>query len=455
MGGEDVEFYRAILDDLVAEGKISSKGVKYDPYTRTDIEVNVLALLRDGISITEALPGEQIEIILPETCLYILAGGQVSDSGTLSSKDPEKWKVVVDEASKPAAGVIIHSGRVVKGNPQVGDSTILAVDIQRRQDIMRNHTATHLLHAHLQHVLGDHARQAGSLVAPDRLRFDFTHNEAVTHDQLELIEAGVNKDILDNYQLNVTVKPLAQAIEEGATALFGEKYGEIVRTIAIGDEGKISYELCGGTHVRETSDIGLFLITSEGSAAAGIRRIEAVTGREAYKYVRLRFTTLKQTAGLLSSAIDETPAKAQILLDELDLTAKQLANLRQELVSERFDQQLQKVTQINGVPVLAAILPDANVDTLRVMADRFRQMHPSGVVVLGSNSDDKPMIIAAITDDLVKRGLNAGELVKAVAQVIGGSGGGRPTLAQAGGKDGSRLEEALGQVEVYVRQKLK
>jgi len=455
MGGEDVEFYRAILDDLVVEGKLPPQGVKYDPYSRTEIKVNILTLLRDGISITEAHLGEQVEIILPETCLYIEAGGQVSDSGTLSSNDPEKWKVVIDEASKPAAGVIVHSGRVVKGNPQVGDLAILAVDIQQRYDIMRNHTATHLLHAHLQHVLGDHARQAGSLVAPERLRFDFTHNEAVTHEQLELIEAGVNKDILDNHQLIVTVKPLAQAIEEGATALFGEKYGEIVRTIAIGDGGEISYELCGGTHVPETGDIGLFLITSEGSAAAGIRRIEAVTGKAAYEYVRHRFSTLKQTAVLLSSAIDETPAKAQILMDELDLSSKQVIFLRQELVSERFNQQLQKVSQINSVPVLAAILPDANMDTLRVMADRFRQAYPSGVVVLGSNSGDKPMIIAAITDDLVKRGLNAEELVKTVAQVIGGSGGGRPTLAQAGGKDGSRLEEALAQVELYVRQKLK
>ena len=455
MGGEDVEFYRTILDDLVTEGKLSAQGVSYDPYTRTNTEVKILAFFRDGISITEAHPGEQVNIILPETCLYIEAGGQVSDSGTLSRKDPEKWLIEIDEASKPAAGVIIHSGRVVKGNPQVGDFAILAVDIQRRQNIMRNHTATHLLHAHLQHVLGDHARQAGSLVAPDRLRFDFTHNDAVTHDQLELIEAGVNNDILDNYQLNITVKPLAQAIEEGATALFGEKYGEIVRTIAIGDKGEISYELCGGTHVSKTSDIGLFLITSEGSTAAGIRRIEAVTGRGAYEYVRLRFSTLKQTAGLLSSSIDETPAKAKILLDELDITAKHLANLRQELVSERFDQQLQKVSQINDVPVLTGILSGANVDTLRVMADRFRQVYPSGVVVLGSNNDDKPMIIAAVTDDLVKRGLNAGELVKSIAQVIGGSGGGRPSLAQAGGKDGSRLEEALAQVEVYVRQKLK
>ena len=338
--------------------------------------------------------------------------------------------------------------------PGLDEAAIAAVDAGRRHDIMRNHTATHLLHAELHAILGEHARQAGSLVAPDRLRFDFTHPEAVTPEQLEQIEAGVNRAILDDYTLRFITKPLQQAISEGAMALFGEKYGEIVRTVTIGGEEPFSYELCGGTHVRETGDIGLFLITSEGSAAAGVRRIEAVTGRAAYELVQRRFRALKQAAASLMSVPEEVPGKVQDLQDDLDAMRKGAAALRQELAAAEFTRYLENVPLIKGVPVLAAQLPNADADTLRQMADRFRQRYPSGVVVLGSAIDGRPMLIAAVTDDLVKRGLHAGELVKAAAQPLGGSGGGRPTLAQAGGKDASKLSEALDQVGAYINKKL-
>jgi alanyl-tRNA synthetase len=350
--------------------------------------------------------------------------------------------------------MIVHIGQVAQGQPKVGDLSIAAVDAQRRRDIMRNHTATHLLHAELHQVLGSHARQAGSLVAPDRLRFDFTHPEPLTPDELERIESGVNRAILDNYALAIVTKPLQQAISEGAMALFGEKYGETVRTITIGEPEPFSYELCGGTHVRETGDIGLFLITSEGSAAAGIRRIEAVTGRCAYELVQRRFRTLKQAAGLLTTGVEDVPEKTRALLDELDRAHKQIGGLRQEMAAAEFDRYLEKVPVVAGVPVLTAVLPNADADTLRHMADRFRQRYPSGVVVLGSAEGGRPTIIAAVTEDLVKRGLNAGELAKAAAQVVGGSGGGRPTLAQAGGKDAGKLPEALQLVPQLVEKKL-
>jgi alanyl-tRNA synthetase len=292
-------------------------------------------------------------------------------------------------------------------------------------------------------------------VAPDRLRFDFTHPEAVTAEQLERIEAGVNRDILGENPLTITLKPREVAMSEGAMALFGEKYGETVRTIAIGQEEPFSYELCGGTHVSNTIDIGLCLITSEGSAAAGVRRIEAVTGRGAYDLVQRRLRALKQSAALLTTSSEEVPAKTAALIEELSAERKQNASLRRDLSLYEFQKYLDNVPSVAGVPVITAALQAADVDTLRQLADRFRNRYPSGVAVLASTEEGRPVVIAAVTEDLVKRGLLAGDLVKYVAKPLGGGGGGKPTLAQAGGKDASRLDEALASVAAWVESKLK
>lgn len=454
MPGEEVDIYREILKNLVNQGRLPSSGVAYDPYSTFEVEGNVLAMVKDGVAVQDADVGDTVEIILPKTCFYVESGGQVSDTGTILSYGKPGWVIRVEDTRKPAAGMIVHIGKVVRGTPQVDDLAVGVVDAQRRRDIMRNHTATHLLHAELHAVLGDHARQAGSLVAPDRLRFDFTHPDAVTAEQLEQIEAGVNRAILGNYHLHIVTKPLQQAISEGAMALFGEKYGEIVRTITIGEPEPFSYELCGGTHVNETGDIGLFLITSEGSAAAGVRRIEAVTGRGAYELVQKRMRALKQAATLLSSPLEDVPVRAKAVIEELDQERKQSSQLRQALVAAEFKEQLDKTPVIKGVPVLAAVLQNADVETLRQMCDRFRQKYSSGIVVLGSAPDSRPVLIAAVTDDLVKRGILAGDIVKQIAHVVGGSGGGRPNLAQAGGKDASRLQEAIDQVAPLVQSKL-
>jgi alanyl-tRNA synthetase len=465
-GGEDVDIYRELFKTLVDQNQLSPEGVRYDPYSWLEVKAPLLALVNNCQTVPSAHAGDMIEVLLPETGFYVESGGQVSDTGTILSEDGKSWEIRVSSMRKPAAGIIVHIAEVLHGEPKVGDPAIGRVDIRRRQDIMRNHTATHLLHAALRQVIGEHVRQAGSLVAPDHLRFDFTHPQAITASEMEKIEAAVNNIILGGYRLNISLKPLQQAINEGATALFGEKYGEIVRNIRInaGDTGAgiarvpqvISNELCGGTHVDQTSDIGLFLITSEGSAAAGIRRIEAVTGREAYALAHTRLNALKQSASLLDTHPEDVPARTSQLLSELETNRRQLVELRRSQALENFKIQLENLPQVKGVPVLAINLPDTDPDTLRVLSDQFRQRYPSGVAVLASVSEDgKPVVITAVTEDLQKHGFNAIDLVKYVSGFLGGGGGGRPSLAQAGGKDASKLAEALESVNDWVYGKLK
>jgi alanyl-tRNA synthetase len=455
LGGEDLDVYRELLADLQSRNILGPEGVDYDPYNLLEVGSPLLALIKKGSLIQEAQPGDKVEVILQETGFYVESGGQVSDTGVIISSDQPGWEIRIDEMRKPAAGLIVHAGEVVRGHPKVGDQAIASIDAQRRQDIMRNHTATHLLHAELRAVLGQHARQAGSLVAPDHLRFDFTHPEGLTHQQLERIEAGVNRDILGEYPLNITYKPRQVAMSEGAMALFGEKYGETVRTIAIGQEDSFSYELCGGTHVSNTIDIGLFLITSESSAAAGVRRIEAVTGRGAYELVQRRLSALKQAAVLLTTSPEEVPAKTKLMLEDLSAERKLNASLKRDLAMRDFNRFLDNPQIIAGVAVITARLQGADAETLRQLADQFRSRFPTGLAVIASVEDGQPVVIAAVTEDLVNRGIHAGDLVKFVARPLGGGGGGRPTLAQAGGKDASRLDEALVSVAAWVEDKLK
>jgi alanyl-tRNA synthetase len=452
LGGEDAEAFQQIFQNLKTDKKLDDQGVSYDPYHELQTSGELLAIVKDGKQISSADIGEETEIILPNTAFYVAAGGQVADTGTIYADDGS-WEFEVTDMRQPAAGIIAHQGKVTKGKLMVGDSIKAQVDPQRRQDIIRNHTATHLLHAELHRVLGDHARQAGSLVAPDRLRFDFQHPEAVRKDQLTEIEAGVNQRILENYPLIIKFKPLDQAKSEGATALFGEKYADTVRTIQIGGEEPFSYELCGGTHVESTGEIGSFLIISEGSVASGIRRIEAITGRAAYEMIQKRNRELASLASLLKTTPEKVFEKTEALARDLNDAQKEIAALKHTKAADSFNQQIDDAPEINGVRVLTSILPEADRDTLREMADRFRQKYDTGVAVLASVIDGKPAIIAAVTDNLVKQGWHAGELVKMVSAPVGGSGGGRPNLAQAGGKDASKLEEALALTLRWVEEK--
>lgn len=451
---EDVHLYRNLLAELQAHGKLPTKGVKHDPYGGLETEGEVLALVKDRRPVEKAAPGDTVAVVLPETAFYVESGGQVSDTGTIVSVAEPRWEVRVTDTRRPVAGLIVHIGEVVRGEPRVGDRAIAAVDAARRKDIMRNHTATHLLHAALRSILGEHATQAGSLVAPDRLRFDFNHPEPLTREQLRRIEQWVNDAIAADYPVTATYKKREEAFAEGAVALFGEKYGEVVRTITIGGEEPISRELCGGTHLSRTADIGAFFIVSESSAAANVRRIEAVTGRGAYAFARHRLDLLDEAAERLKAPVEQVPSRVEALQEELAAARKEAASLRDRLAAGAFEAHLSNPPQVKGVPVLTALLPQADADTLRRMADRFRQKHPTGVAVLASAKGGRPLIVTAVSADLVKRGLRADELARFVARFVGGGGGGKPTLAQAGGKDPARLDEALAAIPDWVAERL-
>ena len=444
LGGEDAEFFAGILRDLQSKNKLGKDGVEYDPYASPRVEGEVLALVVNGEQVDTASLDDEVQIILPKTGFYIESGGQVDDTGFIRGAD---WEIEVTGMRRASAGVIVHIGEVISGHPKVGDKAIAEVDMTRRHNIMRNHTATHLLHKALHDVLSDQAKQAGSLVAPTHLRFDFNHPEAMTPEQIERVERIVNDAVAADMLVSKQIKSLDEAKKEGAMALFGEKYGESVRTISIlEDESKYSYELCGGTHLERTSDIGAFLITSEGSVASNVRRIEAVTGRGAYDLIQKRFKSLKQTASVLKTSVDEVPSKVDALQDEVSNLKKEIANLRAQSALSNFDTQLAKVQTVGDVSVLAMDVPDANVDTLRMLADKFREKYPkagSAVLVTGST------VIAVVTEDLVKNGLKAGDLITG----IGGKGGGRPNLAQ--GSLPGNVQDALEKVGKVIEEKIK
>lgn len=450
LGGENAEFYSQILHDLQSSGKLSEDGVAYDPYFSAETTTKVLAIIKGDELVEKAVKGEDVELVTEKTGFYIESGGQVSDTGVIHA-DGGDGDFEVAKMLKPAAGMIIHSGKVINGTIKVGDQVRSEVDGKRRQDIMRNHTATHLLHAELRKVLGDHVRQAGSLVAPDRLRFDFTHPQALSKKELSAIEEGINQHILDNYQLNIAQKKLDQALEEGATALFGEKYGDEVRTITIGDEKPFSYELCGGTHVDETSEIGTFIITSEGSAAAGIRRIEAVTGRKAYQYFRDHMRILETSAKTLGCGLEDTETAIKKLIEKDEANQKILAGMKKDNAKQAYQEAKDAVREIDGINVMTLIVEESNMESLREMADRFRQEYKNGMAVFANIAGkDNVKLIATVSDKLVKDGYHAGKIAKKVAGELGGSGGGRPQLAQAGGKDVKKLDEVFSNIEQYI-----
>ncbi|GAB4509513.1 MAG: alanine--tRNA ligase [Anaerolineae bacterium] len=442
------DLYNHLLQTLQESGALGAEGVGYHPYGDTRLETTVLALVADGQQVQSALNGDRVEVILRDTPFYVEAGGQVSDTGVISGQG---WRIEVEDTRRPVGGLIVHTGEVVAGTPRTGDAVTAEVEAERRADITRNHTGTHLLHAALRNTLGLHVQQRGSLVAPERLRFDFAHDAKVSPEELKRIESEVNDIILANYPVRWEEKSLQQARAEGAMALFGEKYGDVVRTVVIENGSRYSYELCGGVHVRQTSDIGPFIIVSESSVSAGVRRVEALTGRAALEYVQDKLDQLGAIAASLGTTMDDAPQRIAALQDELSSSRKEIEKLRRDVARMTFTDLMNNVEELNGVPSLLVQLSDTPMETLREMSDWFRGKVKSGVFVAGSDNDGKPQLMVSVTDDLTKKGLHAGNIIKEIAPVVGGGGGGRPNMAQAGGKDSSKLPEALAKARSIIQ----
>ncbi len=390
--------------------------------------------------------GDKGNIILAETPFYGEMGGQVGDTGEILSPT---GRFKVTNTTRILDDIVLHQGEMVEGHLSKDDEVTAVVDIDRRRDIARNHTATHLLQAALKQVLGEHIQQRGSLVAPERLRFDFSHLAAMTPDEIKAVQRIVNEKIRENLSVYDDETSYQEAIAAGVTALFDEKYGDVVRVLSIG-EPVISAELCGGTHVASTGEIGYFHIVSEGSIGAGLRRIEAVTGREAERLIEARLGGLEGIAQSLEATPETTPEKVEGLLGELDKERKRVAALEKDLARKEAESLLSQAVDVKGVNVLTARVASASQPVLREMADYIRGKLGSVIVVLGAVSGDRPVFIAAVTPDLVKKGYNAGDIVKKVSQVTGGGGGGRPDFAQAGGRDKGKLEAALRLVKDLV-----
>ncbi len=428
---------------------LAERGVRTEfvGYRRLRASAEVVALLRDGVGVDAAEPGEAVEVVLDRTPFYAEAGGQVGDTGWLRSSTA-RFQVL--DTQRPAGQVVVHRGVVREGTLRVGDRVRAEVDAARRRETMRHHTATHLLHKALREVLGEHARQAGSLVAPDRLRFDFLHLQPLTPDQLRAVEERVNEKVLEAIPVRVDFLPYEEALRRGAMALFEEKYGDVVRVVSVGD---YSRELCGGTHLRNTSEVGLFRILQETGVASGVRRIEAVAGWAAYRWACRQADLLQTTAQKLRAPLEEVPARVERLLQQLRDLERQLATLQQGLGAAELERALEGAREVCGVRVVSARFDGLREQALRALGDQLRDRLRSGAVVLGSALDGRVALVAMVTRDLTHR-LKAHELIQPVAELVEGRGGGRPELAQAGGRNPDRLDEALERVPEFVQRLL-
>ncbi|WP_062198812.1 alanine--tRNA ligase [Massilibacterium senegalense] len=439
---------RADVDSMHVQGGVlgdiheASSFVGYDQF-QTESEVTVI--VSDDEFVSEVSVGTEIKFVLDQTPFYAESGGQIADKGTLKGKNV---LVEVKDVQKAPNGQNLHTGVVKEGTLRLQTKVIATVNRASRMDIVKNHTATHLLHQALKDVLGTHVNQAGSLVAPERLRFDFSHFGQVTKEELEKIEQVVNEKIWLQLQVTTQLKPIDEAKAMGAMALFGEKYGDIVRVVQVGE---YSLELCGGCHVQNTAEIGMLKIVQETGIGAGTRRIEAVTGKEAYKFMNEQMNILMDSAQKLKTNTKDIPKRIDTLLDQMRQLQRENESLAQKLSNVEAKQLTDQVKEIGGVPILAAQVNNVDMNGLRGMVDDLKVTLQSAVIVIASVQGEKVNISCGVTKDLIEKGFHAGKLVKEVATRCGGGGGGRPDMAQAGGKDPSKVKEALEFVYEWVK----
>ena len=450
--------FHAAMEAQKAKGRAAGKfkmdkaldytgaGNAFVGYESLEAPAKVVALYLDGTAVAELKAGQQGVVVLDTTPFYAESGGQVGDEGIITSGSA---RFTVGDTQKIKADVFGHHGAMEQGTLAVGDAVTASVNMDLRTATVRNHSATHLMHKALREVLGDHVQQKGSLVNAERTRFDFGHNAPVTDAQIREIEARVNAEVLANVPTQARLMDIEAAQKTGAMMLFGEKYGETVRVLDIGG----SRELCGGTHVQRTGDIGLFTIVAEGGVAAGVRRVEAVTGMNALTYMQDMEATLGGVAGTLRVVPSEVPARVGALLEQLRETEKEVAALKGRLASAQGDELVSQATDVNGIQVLAATLQGADAKTLRDTMDKLKDKLKSAVIVLAAVDGDKVQLAAGVTADNVGK-VKAGELVNFVAQQVGGKGGGKPDMAMAGGTDASGLPKALQSVQGWVKERL-
>ncbi|HAU31099.1 MAG: Alanine--tRNA ligase [Desulfotomaculum sp. 46_296] len=437
---EDKAFYKAIRESFGETGFVG--------YEILDSESRILSLAKEKRPVKEAFTDEEIELVLDVTPCYAESGGQINDLAVITSSG---CSIEIFAVQKPVEGIYVHYGKVKEGVIRENDLVSVHVDKVRRMETARNHTATHLLHKALKIVLGDNVNQAGSLVLPERLRFDFTYPRSVSEDELAQVEKIVNETILSGLQVETLITSFDEAKSFGATALFGEKYGDKVRVVNIGG---YSLELCGGTHVKNTNEIGLFKLLSESSVGAGIRRLEAISGKGTFQYLTALDDQINRISNILKTAPGDLTNRVESVIMEMKELEQQNEQLRTRLAYYEVQAMLANVKDLNGIKLLTARTEAGDVDDLRSMIDLLRGKLHSGIIVLGSHSGNRVNLVAAITRDLLPLGLHAGKLIKELASIIDGGGGGKPEMAQAGGKDPSRLQEALDKVYLIASRQL-
>ena len=447
------------MEIVTAYENLGAGHTAFDGYYQTSIESRILGILRDGEAVGQATRGQQVEIVLAETCFYAEGGGQVGDRGVINGPN---GRVQIEDTQSPVAGLIVHRGVVAEGDIALGDTVTGQVEAERRLDASRNHSGTHLLHAALRSVLGPHVRQAGSLCDTGRLRFDFNHVGAMTPDEQLSVQGLANSKIRENLAVTARETTYTDAVRDGALAFFGDRYGDVVRVVRMAGSDSnghdhadpFSFEVCGGTHVHATGQVGTLVVLGESSIGGGMRRIEAVTGRAAEELFVQQSATLQAISQKLQAPVHELEARLDAYMADTDALRRRLAETERVGMRAEAESLLARVRDVDGVKLVASVTSASNVESMREMGDYLKQKLDSVVVALGAVIEGSPMIVTMVTPDLVDRGLHAGNIARDAAKLMGGGGGGRPETAQAGGRQPDRLGAALDSVTNLVRDGL-